>query len=1029
MEEKENLSFSCSTRNRIGAEDKLNYPELSIPTALVPVVVGQPVPLKTLAAHAAWVKRQKEIVVLMIMTMEPDLQWNLETVGVYDMLKELKTLFSQQAEQELLQTVRVSRLQARRRTICKLVILKMKSYIDNSKRLGHLVSLSLAVSLILVFVRKEYDSFVQNYNMHGMRKTKKNKNKKPQLAAKGNNKGKGKSKLAYAPKPKIPPSLKKEDPAKDSVCHHCHDTSHGKRNCTQCLSKLLKNKKLPQGASTSDTIRSMVWESPKLSYLKVWGCEALVKRDTLTKPDKLEPRYIKCIFVGYPKKIMGYSFYYPPENVFVAQNDEFFENSLITQEAIESLKDLELIQEKDTHPFKNTSSHHDEGDQEISDPQSDIIPIRRSTRTRHAPDQMCLNIEDDEYELGDLNEPANYRAALLDPESDKWLNDMNVETQSMRDNEVWDLDDLHANGKTIDSKWLFKKKTDMDESIHTYKARLVEKGYTQTPRIGYEETFSPVAKIRAIRILIAIAASIPVQEKLKLSKSQGASTPVKVKCMQNVPYASAVGSIMYAVRCTRPDVAFAQNITSRFQQNPAELHQTAVKNILKYLRNTKDMFLVYEDDIKRELRGEVPTIKEPIKMYCDNTGAITIANASRITKGPWMLKGLRAEDYAFRLVLNLCILFIMGSITDMKSVLTQKALTIFCETYHIPDAVHPQLPSPNQTIHEMPSGKIGVLGSLSMPIFDYRFLPYLLTLLESTVGRVFPLLPVAPSRASSELEASVDKLFDKGASGDGQGTDIQPVIATTDTIVEDVAPLQPRRQRKRKTVVADVSGPSNPPKKLKEDYGAVGGASTAGKSRSVVQSLFTEAVLNAEARGEPIPTLPFVTSSVSATPKHEDKSPADSVTGLNLRTIGSSQRFVISSDSSHHSGTNIAEAEVDAIVMSSASAIATVTTVTAAVNADTTADRVPVEPSLFGVGSSSTGRADSVPGGFSNVSGSDFLIGEKKIRLRTVVDEQAELLKVRDREIESLKTQLLLKESEAAEAISLRAEVFKFEAT
>nr|GFD20476.1 hypothetical protein [Tanacetum cinerariifolium] len=125
-------------------------------------------------------------------------------------------------------------------------------------------------------------------------------------------------------------------------------------------------------------------------------------------------------------------------------------------------------------------------------------------------------------------------------------------------------------------------------------------------------------------------------------------------------------------------------------------------------------------------------------------------------------------------------------------------------------------------------------------------------LLETTVGRVGPLLPVAPARALSELEASVDKLFDEGVGGDGQGVDIQPVIATTDTIVEDVALLQPRRQRKRKTIVADASGPSHPPKKLREDYGALGGASAAGKSRSAVQSLFTEAILNAKARGEPI---------------------------------------------------------------------------------------------------------------------------------------------------------------------------------
>nr|GFD06356.1 retrotransposon protein, putative, Ty1-copia subclass [Tanacetum cinerariifolium] len=87
--------------------------------------------------------------------------------------------------------------------------------------------------------------------------------------------------------------------------------------------------------------------------------------------------------------------------------------------------------------------------------------------------------------------------------------------------------------------------------------------------------------------------TIPMQEKLKLSKSQGASTPAEKQRMQNISYASAVGSIMYDVRCTRPDFAFAQNMISRFQQNPGEEHLTAVKIILKYLRNTKDMFLVY----------------------------------------------------------------------------------------------------------------------------------------------------------------------------------------------------------------------------------------------------------------------------------------------------------------------------------------------------------------------------------------------------------------------------------------------------
>ncbi|GKB90316.1 retrotransposon protein, putative, ty1-copia subclass [Tanacetum coccineum] len=106
----------------------------------------------------------------------------------------------------------------------------------------------------------------------------------------------------------------------------------------------------------------------------------------------------------------------------------------------------------------------------------------------------------------EFSEPANYKATLLDPESETWLAAMNVEIQSMKDNDVWELVELPHNAKTIGYKWLFKKKTDMDGVVHIFKSRLVAKGFTQTYGVDYEETFSPVADIRAIRILIAIAA-------------------------------------------------------------------------------------------------------------------------------------------------------------------------------------------------------------------------------------------------------------------------------------------------------------------------------------------------------------------------------------------------------------------------------------------------------------------------------------------------------------------------------------------
>ncbi|GJU87508.1 retrotransposon protein, putative, ty1-copia subclass [Tanacetum coccineum] len=67
-------------------------------------------------------------------------------------------------------------------------------------------------------------------------------------------------------------------------------------------------------------------------------------------------------------------------------------------------------------------------------------------------------------------------------------------------------------------------------------------------------------------------------------------------------------SIMYVVRCTRPDVVFTVNITSHFQQNLGEKHQTAMKNILKHLRNSRDMFFIYGRNLEAELR---------VTCYCD----------------------------------------------------------------------------------------------------------------------------------------------------------------------------------------------------------------------------------------------------------------------------------------------------------------------------------------------------------------------------------------------------------------------------
>ncbi|GKF47942.1 hypothetical protein Tco_0141193, partial [Tanacetum coccineum] len=146
---------------------------------------------------------------------------------------------------------------------------------------------------------------------------------------------------------------------------------------------------------------------------------------------------------------MSYYFYFPLENkIVVARYAEFFEKNLITQEVSRRAIDLEETQDEDTSPSKITSgiSMDVEG---FEPPQEEEIMIRRSERTRQAPNRFCLNVEAEEHSLGDLNEPTSYKAAMLDSESNKWIDAMNAEIQSTMDNMVWVLVDLPPGCKTV----------------------------------------------------------------------------------------------------------------------------------------------------------------------------------------------------------------------------------------------------------------------------------------------------------------------------------------------------------------------------------------------------------------------------------------------------------------------------------------------------------------------------------------------------------------------------------------------------
>lgn len=133
---------------------------------------------------------------------------------------------------------------------------------------------------------------------------------------------------------------------------------------------------------------------------------------------------------------------------------------------------------------------------------------------------------------------------------------------------------------------------------------------------------------------------LPMQHGLALSKTQCPQTQDERDRMSRIPYASAIGSIMYAMLCTRPDISYAISIASRFQFDPGESHWTVVKNILKYLRRTKEMFLVYGREQDLLVTGytdaSFQTDKDDFRsqsgyVFCLNGGAVSWKSSKQDT--------------------------------------------------------------------------------------------------------------------------------------------------------------------------------------------------------------------------------------------------------------------------------------------------------------------------------------------------------------------------------------------------------------
>ncbi|CAD6232026.1 unnamed protein product [Miscanthus lutarioriparius] len=290
---------------------------------------------------------------------------------------------------------------------------------------------------------------------------------------------------------------------------------------------------------------------------KEW--KVMIERQT---EKKLEPRAIKRLFLGYGSGVKGYKLWNPKtKKTFMSRNVVFnesvvFNDSLSTdvspfgsnEEQEHVSMQVEHVDDQETEIVDNNVHDIVQHSPPILQPQNQFIVDRRTKRSCGPRPRLIEECDIMHYafscaeQVENIHELATYTKAVVFADREKWISAMQEEMQSLEKNGTWDVVRLPKHKKCV---------------------------------------------------------STPIAPHFKLSALQCASTDEDFEYMSRVPYSSAVGSLMYAMVCSRPDLSYAMSLISRYMADPGKEHWKVVQWIFRYLRGTTNACLKFDRTGKR----------------------------------------------------------------------------------------------------------------------------------------------------------------------------------------------------------------------------------------------------------------------------------------------------------------------------------------------------------------------------------------------------------------------------------------------